>query len=337
MVAVINPSGDATPQNLVNVGGTLYFTADDGVNGRQLWKSNGTAAGTSLVTVLNPGGDPQLQGLTNVHGKLYFEATDASGQNEVWTSDGTASGTVQLSPDSLNQVDNPVTGAGGTAYFTGYTANVGFQLWASDGTVADTMAVQTLTPPFIVGPNRGEGFSSVEPADLTGAGDLLYFDANDIVHGRELWKAVAPHANLSGPTSGTTGQQLTFTFKASEPTVHAPLAIYTFLVNWGDGTSDMFSGTSGTTGTHTYATAGSYSVSLTAVDQDGLSSLPDKDTVTITAPPQQAAALGVTGESSQSLATEVQEEALWTVELSEWVVALLRGSGTGRGAAHLGL
>jgi ELWxxDGT repeat protein len=328
MVAVINPSGDATPENLVNAGGTLYFTADDGADGRQLWESNGTAAGTFLVTVINPGGDPQIQGLTNVHGKLFFEATDNTGQFfGVWTSDGTAGGTVQLSPDSLAQIDNPVTGAGGTAYFTGYTENVGFQLWASDGTVAGTLAVQTLTPPFIIGPDRGQGFPSLEPADLTGAGDVLYFDANDIVHGRELWKAVAPNANLSGPTSGAPGQQLTFTFKASEPTVHAPSAVYTFLVNWGDGSSDMFSGPSGTTGNHAYAAAGSYTVTLIAVDQDGLSSLADKDNLTITAPPQTGAALVVAAGASRSLAADVGDEALRTFEPSDWVAVLLRVAG----------
>jgi ELWxxDGT repeat protein len=37
------------------VGTTLYFTADNGVNGAELWKSDGTTPGTVMVTDLNPG------------------------------------------------------------------------------------------------------------------------------------------------------------------------------------------------------------------------------------------------------------------------------------------
>ena len=43
------------PRNLTNVNGTLFFTADDGTNGRELWKSDGTAAGTVLVKDISPG------------------------------------------------------------------------------------------------------------------------------------------------------------------------------------------------------------------------------------------------------------------------------------------
>jgi hypothetical protein len=34
---------------LVAVNGVLYFTADDGINGNELWKSDGTVGGTTLV------------------------------------------------------------------------------------------------------------------------------------------------------------------------------------------------------------------------------------------------------------------------------------------------
>src|SRR5262249_26881185 len=52
MVADINPGGasSAPSQNqMVAIGSTTYFVADDGVHGQEVWKSNGTAAGTSML------------------------------------------------------------------------------------------------------------------------------------------------------------------------------------------------------------------------------------------------------------------------------------------------
>ena len=47
--------GGSKPSVLANVNGILFFDADDGVNGRELWKSDGTAAGTQLVKDIFPG------------------------------------------------------------------------------------------------------------------------------------------------------------------------------------------------------------------------------------------------------------------------------------------
>ena len=49
------PAVSSDPQYLTNVGGTVYFTADDGDNGRELWKSDGTAAGTVMVEDIRVG------------------------------------------------------------------------------------------------------------------------------------------------------------------------------------------------------------------------------------------------------------------------------------------
>ena len=56
-----SPKHGSYPYSLTNVNGTLFFTADDSVHGDELWKSNGTAAGTVLVKDINPGSRARIQ------------------------------------------------------------------------------------------------------------------------------------------------------------------------------------------------------------------------------------------------------------------------------------
>src|SRR5262249_42606496 len=68
------------PLGVATVGGKLLFNVDDGVTGRQLWASDGTAAGTALVKQINPNtqsSDPR--GFVAVGGRAYFVATDGTG------------------------------------------------------------------------------------------------------------------------------------------------------------------------------------------------------------------------------------------------------------------
>jgi ELWxxDGT repeat protein len=76
------------------VGGQLFFHADDGVHGDELWTSDGTDAGTTLVKDVNPGGgSSNISEPTNVNGTLFFNAYDGNAYG-LWKSDGTAAGTV---------------------------------------------------------------------------------------------------------------------------------------------------------------------------------------------------------------------------------------------------
>jgi len=51
----INPLGDSTIANRVGVGGMVYFSANDGSAGAELWRSGGTEPSTTLFD-LEPGG-----------------------------------------------------------------------------------------------------------------------------------------------------------------------------------------------------------------------------------------------------------------------------------------
>jgi ELWxxDGT repeat protein len=87
-------SSNAT--HLTAVGSLSYFVADDGIHGMELWKSDGTAAGTVLVKDINPGSVGFYpSSLTNVNGTLFFTTVTGTG---LWKSDGTAAGTVLVRP-----------------------------------------------------------------------------------------------------------------------------------------------------------------------------------------------------------------------------------------------
>jgi ELWxxDGT repeat protein len=94
LVKDINPTGSGNPKDLVNVNGVFYFTADDGINGVELWKSDGTESGTSIVKDIVLGSISSFpHTLTNVNGLLFFICNDGIHGPELWRSDGTNSGT----------------------------------------------------------------------------------------------------------------------------------------------------------------------------------------------------------------------------------------------------
>ena len=91
----INPSGNSNPENFIEFNGKLFFTANDGTHGEELWMSDGTQAGTQMVSDIRPGSfssNPFY--LTVFDGELYFSANDNVNGTELWKTDGTAAGTV---------------------------------------------------------------------------------------------------------------------------------------------------------------------------------------------------------------------------------------------------
>jgi ELWxxDGT repeat protein len=184
----------SSPSNLTNVNGELFFVADDGVHGRELWKSNGTGttinkknggttSGTVLVADINPGSSSSNpSNLINVNGLLYFTANDGTHGQELWKSDGTAAGTVMIkdiNPGSGSSNPGNLTKVNGTLLFSASDGAHGNELWKSDGTTAGTVMVADINP--------GSGGSY--PCDLTNVNGTLFFSANDGTHGYELWQS----------------------------------------------------------------------------------------------------------------------------------------------------
>lgn len=98
LVKDINPgSASSNPYPITVASGSLYFSADDGIHGQELWKSGGTAASTILVQDIWPGAQSSKPyGLTDLDGQLYFSAKSPDSGRELWRTAGTAATTVQV-------------------------------------------------------------------------------------------------------------------------------------------------------------------------------------------------------------------------------------------------
>ncbi|WP_158501736.1 ELWxxDGT repeat protein [Vitiosangium sp. GDMCC 1.1324] len=175
------------PMNLVEFRGRLFFTARQEDGRSQLWKSNGTEAGTVVVREFPPvDGAGFLADLTPVGRQLFFTVADAAHGRELWVSDGTAEGTrlvVDLTPGPGDSALNNLVAVGQTLFFfrTISTEPGGpgrSELWTSNGTAAGTVRVRD----FGLGTSASFGPVLVR-------GDSLLFFVSAPESRFELWKS----------------------------------------------------------------------------------------------------------------------------------------------------
>jgi ELWxxDGT repeat protein len=121
------------PGQFTAVGDTIYFAASDDDRGRELWKTDGTAAVTVFVKDIRPGGGGSLPNeLTAVGGVLYFTAFVPDTGIELWRSDGTAAGTVlvkDINPGGARSDPRDLTFLNGALFFSADDGRNGREPW----------------------------------------------------------------------------------------------------------------------------------------------------------------------------------------------------------------
>lgn len=185
----IHPGGESSiPVGLTELNGVAVFGADDSfvetdgfrTYDRELWRTDGTEAGTYRVADIYPGFAPSIPvDFKRFGAAVYFRADDGTNGSELWKTDGTTSGTSMVA--DINPGPGPsdlqdLTIFGDSLVFFANDGASGYELFRSDGTGAGTQLLKDINP---------TGDSS--PFNLTVWGERLYFTADDGVNGRELW------------------------------------------------------------------------------------------------------------------------------------------------------
>ena len=158
----------------------MYFVANDGIHGNELWKSDGTLAGTSMVKDINSGSSSSNIGaMVKVGNEIFFRADDSANpgswdNSNLWKSDGTEVGTVMVK-DTTSSPSYLFDFNGLLIFKNGYNG----KLWKSDGTNSGTVKLTDITGNYFVEMNN-----------------QLYFVGYDGAYGHELWKS-------DGTTAGT--------------------------------------------------------------------------------------------------------------------------------------
>jgi ELWxxDGT repeat protein len=209
-------NGNNGPLFPVNLNGTLLFLEYDQAGGIQVWKSDGTTAGTSVVADINAGKDnPVVENMIVVGNLAYFQADDGVHGLELWQTDGTAKGT-KLTADIFrghsSSGPTALTNVNGTLFFNANDGVHGREPWvipaavrtpAAGLAVAASPVAATLASP---GSTLSNALLPMAPAPVLPVAQPLLTTSNQtvplsIISALTLAVITAPASPLAGAAS----------------------------------------------------------------------------------------------------------------------------------------
>ncbi len=192
LIKDLNPgTGSGIPfvlSSCVVFNGKLFFGGDDGATGKELFVTDGTAAGTQLVKDIDPGTvGSNVSTIILLNNKMLFPCNDGTNGFELWTSDGTAAGTTLLK-DINTGVNSGVYSIRAEnklcpdkLYFDADNGNNNIEPWITDGTVAGTVTLGEINP------TTGIPASLDFETTYRKLNEKVYVAAYEPVNGRELY------------------------------------------------------------------------------------------------------------------------------------------------------
>ena len=145
--------------------GIAFCGAETETEGRELWFSDGTAAGTRLTRDISPGPDSSSPAPISMLGrKVLFGADDGTGDSALWVSDGTLSGTFELAAVVPAAGPEWAVEIAGIVFFAGRDEVGEPGLWRTDGTVAGTSRVATV---------------DIRSDEIAALGSVIFFAAHE--------------------------------------------------------------------------------------------------------------------------------------------------------------
>ena len=188
LIQTIQPAASTNIPNLfASYNNKIYFGADNGTSGVELYTTNGLTAGTGLLKDIfnnGPATNSNINWLENLAGVMYFGATKnaLTEANGLWKSDGTFSGTVEVvapgGATNFSVATTPGKVAGTLLFFRGHNTAAGDELWKSSGTAVGTVLVKDINP----------GTNSSSIGSITPLGAKVVFLADDgTTNGYEPW------------------------------------------------------------------------------------------------------------------------------------------------------
>ncbi len=164
-------------QEMVVVDGMLYFTADDGVNGLELWISDGTESGTQVLRDFRGelGGEPfDLKIFTADGNDIVFGVNDGLNGKQLYVSNGTLAGTVRLALFG-GQIEQVFAVTGSKVFFLGATAAEGNELWSYTYQPNQPPTVENALPDRTLSTGFGTEEISLEEVFTDPEGDALNY------------------------------------------------------------------------------------------------------------------------------------------------------------------